>query len=194
MRPLLCAALLAVAAVTVHVAQPADIRIDLGGPALGTLRPSAFEGTARVIPDPALTPGTAATSDEQDVCSTEGGTYSQRHRLSQNERVKRQVLARYGVPWEDRDKYEDDHAVPLCAGGSDAVGNRWPQPRFGAWNAALKDRLEALACHQLCTAHKIQIDEAQGWFIAPADWRDAYCKHVLPEEADAPDPGCAELR
>jgi hypothetical protein len=139
------------------------------------------------VPDQSAscTPGEAATTDWADICGREGGTYSQRHRLSQNPQTKREVLARYGVPWSQARTVEDDHDLALCAGGADTVANRWPQSRIGKWNAGQKDKLEALTCHQLCS-REITVEEAQGRFLAPSDWRTAYC-------ANFQDAACAEL-
>lgn len=123
---------------------------------------------------PQCTPGEAATSDHADIVSTAGGTYSQRHRLSQTPEVKRQVLARYGVPWADRALYEDDHDLPLCAGGADTIANRWPQLLTGTWNAHDKDRLEAETCLQIRQG-RISVADGQARFLAPTDWRASYC-------------------
>jgi hypothetical protein len=72
------------------------------------------------------------------------------HRLTQNEQTKQLVMQNSGVAWKDRAHFEDDHFAPLCLGGSDSVNNRWAQPRFGTWNAAVKDHLEATACEMVC--------------------------------------------
>ena len=127
------------------------------------------------IPDqsPWCTPGMVASYDQADVCSHVGGTYSRRHRLSQNPETKREVLSRYGVSMSDARLYEDDHDIPLCLGGSDSVQNRWPQPRNGVWTSAQKDELEAFACREVCEGH-VSLGRAQAWFLAPADWRQAY--------------------
>lgn len=133
----------------------------------------AQEPPSREVPDPAITPGMVASTDHADVCSHAGGTYSQRHRLSQTPETKQHVMAAYNVPWATRGRYEDDHIIPLCLGGSDDVRNRWPQPRKETtWKAADKDRLEAEACRQVCSGH-VSLSEAQGWFMP--DWRKAYC-------------------
>jgi hypothetical protein len=130
---------------------------------------------SRELPDPVKTPGAVASTDVHDVCGKAGGlTYSKRHRLSQNETVKREVLSRYGVPWAARGTVEDDHDVPLCAGGSDAVANRWPQPREGKWTAGDKDKLETLTCQQVCTGGLL-LKDGQARFLAPADWRQSFC-------------------
>jgi hypothetical protein len=127
------------------------------------------------IPDQSAgcTPGLAASTNEADVCSHAGGTYSQRHRLTQNPETKLEVMTRYGVPFAQAGKFEDDHDLPLCLGGSDSVANRWPQSRTGDWTAAEKDQLEAFACREVCAGH-VPLATAQGWFLAPADWRQAY--------------------
>lgn len=49
--------------------------------------------------------------------------------------ARRADFARYGLPWSERSRYEDDHLVPLCLGGSDTMANRWPELRWGEWNA-----------------------------------------------------------
>lgn len=139
-----------------------------------------------VIPDQSVdcTPGKFETNDINQICGrTSGGTYSQTHRLSQTPETKHQVMSRYGVPWGDRSKYEDDHDGPLCLGGSDSIANRWPQTRSGDWPASKKDRLETESCKMVC-AGQVSVDEAQSWFLAPADWRIAYCKQIGEPEGD----------
>lgn len=140
---------------------------------------------AGVVPDPKITPGEAASTDEAEVCGfVDGRSYSQRHRLSQNPATKRQVLSRYGVEWTSRALYEDDHNLPLALGGSDSIANRWPQPRYGAWNAGLKDALETRAWEMVCHEHYrdpktgLALEDAQALFLAPADWRVSYCRII----------------
>jgi hypothetical protein len=148
---------------------------------------AAGDKPALVVPNPVITRGEVATSDKAEICRwVDGLSYSQNHRLSQNPETKRQVLARYGVAWSERADFEDDHDVPLCLGGSDSIANRWPQPRVGVWNSAKKDDLEAVACRQVCDG-EVRLETAQGWFLAPADWRVAYCEHFS-------DPACAEIK
>jgi hypothetical protein len=142
--------------------------------------------------------GDVAETDVSVVCagkgayksvSHRGGTYSQNHRLSQNDKTKRAVMQQSGVPWKDRSHYEDDHYCPLGAGCSDSIKNRWAQPRFGAWNAAQKDKLETRAIELAC-AGSVPLKTVQGWFkteVTP-DWRVPYCKLF-----GADDPDCAAL-
>jgi hypothetical protein len=127
------------------------------------------------MPDPRLTPGAVASSDAAEVCESDGrpgSAYSRAHR-EMNQAQRRGDFARYGIPWSDHRFYEDDHLVPLCLGGADTAANRWPQPRSGEWNSYRKDRLESYACRNVCTG-SLSLGEAQRWFLAPADWRDAY--------------------
>ena len=136
---------------------------------------SAGDGRAGDVPDPELTPGAVASGDTAEVCESDGrpgSAYSRVHR-EMNEAQRRADFARYGILWADRQLYEDDHLVPLCLGGADAAANRWPQPRSGEWGSYEKDRLESYACRNVC-AGSLSLDEAQRWFLAPADWREAY--------------------
>jgi len=133
---------------------------------------AAFAGD---MPDPRLTPGGVASTDRAEVCESDGlpgSAYSRAHR-EMNQRARRADFARYGILWSDRGRYEDDHLVPLCLGGADVETNRWPEPRTGVWNSYAKDDLEGYACKMVC-AGRIGLAEAQSWFLAPADWRDAY--------------------
>ena len=55
-----------------------------------------------------------------------------------NKLKTKQVLAG-GLP-KTAAEYEEDHRVPLCAGGNPKdERNLWPQPRFGQWTAKDKD-------------------------------------------------------
>jgi hypothetical protein len=130
---------------------------------------------AAEAPDPHLTPGLIASADIGEVCVSDGrpgSAYSRAHR-SMNENDRRGDFARYGIALSDRRGYEDDPFVPLCLGGADAPANRWPQPGWGIWNYHVKDRLEGYACQMVCSG-RIGLGVAQRWFLAPADWRDAY--------------------
>jgi hypothetical protein len=136
---------------------------------------AATSGQSADIPDSSLTPGVIASTDLGEICMSDGrpgSAYSRAHRET-NERDRRADFARYGIPWPAHREYEDDHLVPLCLGGADAPANRWPEPRWGAWNAYEKDQLEGYACRMVC-AGRIDLHAAQGWFLAPADWKDAY--------------------
>lgn len=128
------------------------------------------------IPDPKLTLGAIASTSLAEVCQSDGlpgSAYSRKHRSHHNEAARGADFARYGIPWAERGRYEDDHLVPLCLGGADTAANRWPEPLKGEWGAYRKDELESYACKMVC-AGRIGLREAQSWFLTPADWRAAY--------------------
>jgi hypothetical protein len=128
------------------------------------------------VPDPRLTPGAVASTNPAEVCESDGrpgSAYSRMHRGT-NEAARRGDFARYGIPWSEHGRYEDDHLVPLCLGGADTAANRWPQPRWGAWNSYRKDELESYACHTVCSGRPDLLIETQRWFLPPSDWREAY--------------------
>ena len=89
------------------------------------------------MPNPALTPGVALTTNAARVC-VRGYSASVRD-VPQSEKAA--VYARYGVadvPY----KHEVDHLVSLEIGGSNAIANLWPEPYAGRWGARTKDVLE----------------------------------------------------
>lgn len=105
--------------------------------------------------DPVLTPGRLCSQADPDFdhVSVGGFAVCKRHVTPT---VRRTVFARYGIPrgrWRD---YELDHLVPLCAGGSNAVENLWPEPLA---HAAKKDRLEAKVC-SLLRARRVEQEAA----------------------------------
>ena len=170
---------------------PAWAQTDNWAPTYQTYIAPADPATGKLIPK-----GDVATTDVREICAGKGvyrnvphpgGTYSQTHRLSQNEQTKQLVMQNSGAAWKDRAHFEDDHFAPLCLGGSDSVNNRWAQPRFGTWNAAVKDHLEATACEMVCNG-EVELPVAQNWFNTrmTQDWRVPYC--TVFEDSD-----CAEI-
>jgi hypothetical protein len=88
------------------------------------------------------------TVGTDEVCASDGlsgSAYGWAHRDT-NERPRRADFARYGVPWADHGRYEDDRLFPLCLGDAEVQASRWRQPRWGPWNSYEKDRLESYAC------------------------------------------------
>lgn len=140
------------------------------------------------VPDPTLTPGVIASTDESEVCARSAGlTYTKRHRAWTHQW---DTFAKYGLPYAPHD-YEDDDRVPVCLGGGNAdPRNHWPQPsdRLVAdrWGYETKDIMDAGACRLVCQG-KVSLQEAQGWFLAP-DWRVTFCAYR--KTADEHDPRC----
>lgn len=123
------------------------------------------------LPDPTLTPGVIASTDEAQVCGRTGGlTYSQAHRQT-TEAMKAQVRQEYHAAHCG----EIDHRVPLALGGADDVKNLWCQPGTGAWSYHVKDRLEVYAWEAVCKHHTMTLGQGQAIFLAP-DWREEYRK------------------
>lgn len=77
------------------------------------------------LPDRALTPGDALAGVTVEQLRQPG--YS-RHARHISVELRRQVLAEYGIAWEERRDYELDHLVSLSIGGSNDIKNLWPEP------------------------------------------------------------------
>ena len=130
---------------------------------------------ARVLPDPTLTPGVVASTDQAEVCGIVGGlSYSKRHRVTPEE-MKAEIRQRYGAARCG----EIDHRLPLALGGADVVENLWCQPGPPAtWHFRLKDKLETYVWEAVCKHGAMTLAEGQAIFLA-TDWRGAYC-HYFP--------------
>jgi hypothetical protein len=125
---------------------------------------------ALTLPQPQLTPGVTRPLTTAQVCSIKWGT-DRRHVTTT---MRRQVLAAYGVAWDDRGRYELDHLVPRELGGADDVRNLFPQP----WAAAhLKDRAEN-AAHRAVCAGTLSLAVAQRQMAR--DWTVLYRRLVGP--------------
>ncbi len=120
-----------------------------------------------LLPDPQLTPGVIASTDQAEVCGFIGGlSYSKRHRVTTPE-MKENIHQRYGASWCG----EIDHRLPLALGGADVVENLWCQPGPPEpWNFTLKDRLESYVWEAVCKRHTMTLEQGQAIFLAP-DWR-----------------------
>jgi hypothetical protein len=68
--------------------------------------------------------------------------------------------------------YEEDHLIPLELGGNpSSPANLWPEPRFGVWNAGVKDLLER-KLHKMVCDGQISLRDAQN--AIATDWIVAY--------------------
>ena len=76
--------------------------------------------------------------------------------------------------------YEEDHLVPMCAGGHPTdPRNLWPQRATGDWNYKVKDGFETFVCKSLCRGN-LTLEAAQRAFLEP-DWRRRYMQWVQVE-------------
>jgi hypothetical protein len=134
-----------------------------------------FGAEVSVLPDPVLTPGVVASTDQAEVCGIIGGlSYSKRHRVTPPE-MKAAVRQRYGMAHCG----EIDHRGPLALGFADVVENLWCQPGPPeVWNYKLKDKLETFVWEAVCKHHTMTLAEGQEIFLA-TDWRGPYC-HYFP--------------
>lgn len=129
----------------------------MAAPAPTTTTPSgschARLDSGLALPDPTCTPGatnpavTQATI-HQTICVT-GWTATVRPPQSYTEPLKRSGIAAYGYTNRSLSAYEEDHLVPLEAGGAPSdPRNLWPEP--GA-SPNLKDHVEGAARSAVCT-------------------------------------------
>jgi hypothetical protein len=122
------------------------------------------------VPDPALTPGATFAVGVTQIC-TPGYASSAR---DVSDADKAAVYARYGIPWVPY-AHEVDHLISLELGGSNAIGNLWPEPYAGPWGARTKDVLEN-RLHELVCAGDLSLRAAQRQ--EATDWVRAYRRYV----------------
>ena len=110
---------------------------------------------AQQLPDPVLTPGAVASTDQAEVCSP---GYSRAHRFW---RDKAGTLAKYGLPLSAARDVEDDDLIPVSLGGDNANPlNHWAEP----WpQAREKDRLEWVMAREVCGG-RVTLQWAQHYF------------------------------
>ena len=140
---------------------------------------SSFIAAQTYLPDHRRTPGATNPEVRQEnirstVCAR-GYTKAIRPPKQYTSRLKKKQIREFSLPGRMRD-YEEDHLVPLCAGGApEDRHNLWPQPREGDWGAAAKDQLEESVCRELCRGD-ITLKDAQAIFLEP-DWTKAYRRY-----------------
>ncbi len=156
--------------------------VALGALTLGLLASPVAGAPNPALPNRALTPGATNRAVTPATIGTTicvvGYTARIRPPESYTERLKfRQLDGGYNVGGDTRAAdYEEDHLIALEVGGSPtAVANLWPEPRFGVWNAARKDRLED-ALHRLVCAGRVGLRTAQR--ALATNWVAAYRRYV----------------
>src|SRR5665213_3291841 len=92
------------------------------------------------------------------------------------ESEKNQVYAEYGITHHTTGQYEIDHLISLELGGSNAIGNLWPELNdhpHGYLNSKdiLENRLHALVCSGALALHSAQTQIS-------TDWVATYHKHL----------------
>ncbi|MGC9664961.1 hypothetical protein ACNTMW_00185 [Planosporangium sp. 12N6] len=139
-------------------------------------------GNGQPLPDPVCTPGVVSTAVTQDnlastICRP-GYTQTIRPPSSDTGAYKRKAMAAYHDSRPPSD-YEFDHLVSLELGGSNDIGNLWPEfndhPPDGAANS--KDPVENALNRAVC-AHKVTLVAAQK--AIATDWTTALATLGLP--------------
>jgi hypothetical protein len=123
------------------------------------------------MPDPKLTPGHTMAVTKDDLCR-EGQT-SIDDKVSI--KVKSQVFDLYGIRPDTPGSYNVDRLVPASLGGSNEIGNLWPQPLSGEWSYLQKNRLERRLRRMVCGG-EMELKRAQEEIAR--DWVSAYKKYV----------------
>ena len=131
------------------------------------------------LPDPKITPGAinemVTQANIRGTICRKGWSLTIRPPVSYTNRLKRQLMRRYGVAGANMRDFELDHLIPLELGGSpDDPANLWPQPRTGVWSAELKDDLERTLNRRTCEG-RIALAEAQK--AIRTDWIAAYKRY-----------------
>jgi hypothetical protein len=131
------------------------------------------------LPDPKLTPGAinemVTQANIRGTICRKGWTRTIRPPVSYTNRLKHQLMRKYGVGDGNMRDFELDHLIPLELGGApDDPANLWPQPRTGTWNADLKDDLERTVNRRVCEG-RVSLAEAQK--AIRTDWIAAYKKY-----------------
>jgi hypothetical protein len=125
------------------------------------------------LPVPSITPGIVdKRATVQAVCGTKWGK-TRRHVTAA---MRAQVFAAYGMTGNKDPRCQPkgcelDHLISRELGGADDVGNLWPQPNSGSWNAKHKDRLENRLRREVCHG-SLNLEAAQE--MERRDWIAAY--------------------
>jgi hypothetical protein len=133
-------------------------------------RPHHRQVPAVDYPDPSLTPGVTFAVGVTRICVS--GYASSVRNVSDAE--KGAVYVRYGIVWVSY-QHEVDHLISLELGGSNAIGNLWPEPYAGRWGARTKDVLEN-RLHDMVCAGELALAAAQ--HQEATDWVTAYRRYV----------------
>ena len=122
---------------------------------------------AFTAPDPEKTPGVLCSESDPNFEKFDYPEHVARCNRNVSYDEKLQIAAEYGnIPQSEWSNYEFDHLIPLCAGGSDDIGNLWPQPIDEAHQ---KDVLENDICTAMRDGKMTQaeaVQQVKDWFAS----------------------------
>ena len=128
-------------------------------------------------PDQAVTPGALCKSTDPDFKGYDYPEQVARCDRNVGHAEKEQVANEYGgIPESQWPKYEFDHLIPLCAGGSNAIANLWPQPIA---EAKKKDVLE----DEICLAMKAGTLTQAAAVVKVHEWFSSHSMFMIVEPA-----------
>ena len=137
----------------------------LGAAALALLSAPSFA-------DAALNSEVTQSTINDTICAP-GYSYTVRPPWYLSAKLKLQLLKARGESWFDAPKYELDHIIPLCLGGSATDPSNL---QLQAWDEAYrKDRLEIQAMRCVC-AGKVSLEDAQ--HDLATDWEAVYHRYA----------------
>ncbi|HYR62125.1 MAG TPA: hypothetical protein VET24_05760 [Actinomycetota bacterium] len=136
------------------------------GGAVSTPAPDEGAGMAPASTPGATNPAVTQDSIHQSIC-VQGWTATVRPPASYTDRLKAQQMAALGLTGP-ASAYEEDHRVPLEAGGSPTSAmNLWPEPWDGPRGAHRKDAIENRVHAAICAG---RMTLAQGQAVFQGDW------------------------
>jgi hypothetical protein len=112
---------------------------------------------ANAMPDHSCTPGASFPNVTKEQVCKSGYSASVRN-VPQSE--KNQVYAEYGIATHTTGQYEVDHHISLELGGSNDIGNLWPEAAQPVPGFHEKDKVENFLHDKLCSG-KISLTESQ---------------------------------
>lgn len=140
----------------------------------------SFPAWASDLPDPVLTPGAinvnvTQENIQQTVC-VKGYTKTIRPPTYYTNKLKKQQIHDYSYTDINPKHYEEDHLVPLIAGGHPtAIENLWPQAYNGEHDASYKDNCEVATGRAICSGSVGLLEAQQGFKVNWIEW----CKQLI---------------